>query len=93
MYSSRQQHAIPDDVLQHCFSSYEGETNVTAALKHKTDLPQSFVMKTILKMVLRLNSAQVQHLSCLSPPCLPTLPKNNRLGVTLEDCCIQVLVK
>lgn len=43
--------------------------------------------------------SQYKHLSCLSPPCLPTLPKNNVLGkwvvpvVTLDGCCVQVLVK
>lgn len=38
MYSSFQQHAIPGKVLQHGFSSYKGETNVTAALKQKNQI-------------------------------------------------------
>jgi len=41
IYSSWQQHAIPDKVLQRGFSSYTGETSVTAALKHKTHSPQA----------------------------------------------------
>lgn len=70
-YSSHQQHAVPEKVLQHGFSSCKGETNVTAALKHKTYLLQSFVRKTNLKTFIRLNccssTASFLPLSFLPP--------------------------